>query len=283
MPEGEADEEQTRRAPPRGPGCLTIVRGGQLGLSYRVGDKTVVIGRGESADVMVVGDGISRKHVELVRDAMGAIELVDLGSRNGTFVNRVRVSRTTLEDGDRIRIGDTEFDFRYEQRDDRATVDLAAKRAGPIQAGLDPSDSVSLRFVTTMSNLAQVHFSGGRYRKALGAYERARSSLEHGATTNVAPLTVALLGIGQCHLELGELERARAPLQRAVDLLQARGSSEAELAGPRFALARALGNDDDRARSLAEMARDALDTAKPADRELFAKISGWLDAARSKA
>ena len=102
-----------------------MLRGLEIGLTYRVADERVLLGRGADAEVVVTGEGASRRHAELVRNATGSIRLVDLGSRNGTLVNGVRVRSAVLEDGDRIRIGDTELDFRYERHDDRTTVDLA--------------------------------------------------------------------------------------------------------------------------------------------------------------
>lgn len=62
------------------------------------------LGRDESNDVVLADVNVSRFHAELV-SVDGAIEVSDLGSRNGTRVNGERVQRTRLRDGDEIGIG----------------------------------------------------------------------------------------------------------------------------------------------------------------------------------
>ena len=66
------------------------------------------LGRGAHAD-FVVGDALlSRVHCRLTAtEEHLAIE--DLKSTNGTFVNDARVRFATLEDGDRVRVGQVEF------------------------------------------------------------------------------------------------------------------------------------------------------------------------------
>lgn len=74
----------------------------------------LLIGRDGTCDVVLDWDGqASRVHAELVRTG-GAWTISDDGlSRNGTFVNDKRLhGRCRLEDGDRIRIGETGIVFR---------------------------------------------------------------------------------------------------------------------------------------------------------------------------
>jgi len=71
---------------------------------------------GRSADNFIVIDevSISRKHAMLQRLDDDQIYLMDLGSRNGTFVNDRRVTvPTTVRDGDRIRFGMAECSFHW--------------------------------------------------------------------------------------------------------------------------------------------------------------------------
>jgi pSer/pThr/pTyr-binding forkhead associated (FHA) protein len=64
----------------------------------------VTIGR-ENADVLVDDPEVSRNHA-VVRPLAGALEIEDLSSTNGTFVNGIRVALPTrLSPGDGIRIG----------------------------------------------------------------------------------------------------------------------------------------------------------------------------------
>jgi serine/threonine-protein kinase len=75
---------------------------------------TVVVGR-KQAHISIPEDGfLSRNHFLIEVDPPRCL-LKDLGSRNGTLVNGVRVSETLIHDGDRIRAGQTEFSVGIEQ------------------------------------------------------------------------------------------------------------------------------------------------------------------------
>ncbi len=52
---------------------------------------------------------MSRVHCRLTTDAQGNLEVEDLRSTNGTFVNGRRVRRSALAPGDRLRVGRTEL------------------------------------------------------------------------------------------------------------------------------------------------------------------------------
>jgi len=53
---------------------------------------------------------VSREHARLTVSG-GATLIEDLGSRNGVFVNSVRVDRRRLQQGDIVTIGETQFRF----------------------------------------------------------------------------------------------------------------------------------------------------------------------------
>jgi DNA-binding NtrC family response regulator/pSer/pThr/pTyr-binding forkhead associated (FHA) protein len=66
----------------------------------------IEIGRASDADIQVVSGGVSRAHARLAVNGVEAT-LTDLGSRNGTFVNRTRVTGAQIvRHGDEISIGD---------------------------------------------------------------------------------------------------------------------------------------------------------------------------------
>lgn len=76
---------------------LSLVR--EDGTAHPVGKERFLIGRGHHCDLVIDSAKVSREHAVVVRDASGwAIE--DLGSSNGTWHRRERVSRRRIEDGD---------------------------------------------------------------------------------------------------------------------------------------------------------------------------------------
>jgi hypothetical protein len=74
------------------------------GRRVPLGNEPVAIGRLESCAVMLDDPTVSRNHAEVRRDGDG-FELIDLGSRNGTRVNGVGITRQHLFDGDDVLIG----------------------------------------------------------------------------------------------------------------------------------------------------------------------------------
>jgi ABC-type multidrug transport system ATPase subunit/pSer/pThr/pTyr-binding forkhead associated (FHA) protein len=70
----------------------------------REGDR-VRIGRQTDNDLVIADPLVSRHHAELRRSAAGSVEIVDVGSHNGTFVNGARVQRAELHEGDVVSIG----------------------------------------------------------------------------------------------------------------------------------------------------------------------------------
>ena len=66
------------------------------------------IGRAQGADLIVDAPLVSRVHCRLEAGPT-AVEVVDLSSTNGTFVNDARVDRASLTTGDRLRVGRIEL------------------------------------------------------------------------------------------------------------------------------------------------------------------------------
>ena len=67
------------------------------------------LGRAIGADFSVDGALVSRVHCRLVALQDGELEVLDLDSTNGTFVNGKRVQAAKLESGDRLQIGRVEL------------------------------------------------------------------------------------------------------------------------------------------------------------------------------
>ncbi len=66
------------------------------------------IGRAPGAEFIVDAGLVSRLHCQVTAGAT-ELEVVDLDSTNGTFVNGLRVTRATLKEGDRIGVGRVEL------------------------------------------------------------------------------------------------------------------------------------------------------------------------------
>ena len=90
---------------------LTVIEGELKGKSFDLtGIGTYTIGRKE-CDIVLEDEKVSRKHasVVIIRENQYAVQ--DLASRNGTFVNGVRLTRRNLQHNDLIRIGSTTLRF----------------------------------------------------------------------------------------------------------------------------------------------------------------------------
>jgi hypothetical protein len=102
--------ESLGRLPDSGPALIVRTGGGRVGESFTPNGDRTTIGRSPDCGIFLDDVTVSRRHAALVRrDDRWAIE--DLGSLNGTFVNRRRVESASLEDGDEIQIGKYRLTF----------------------------------------------------------------------------------------------------------------------------------------------------------------------------
>ncbi|MEI5522025.1 FHA domain-containing protein [Streptomyces brasiliscabiei] len=94
---------------------VIVGRGGPFaGQSVVLGDTPLTFGRKSDNDVIIVSVSASRFHAEIVTEN-GVYVLRDRDSRNGTYVNDLRVTRHELTPGDVIRIGDETFLFETQE------------------------------------------------------------------------------------------------------------------------------------------------------------------------
>ena len=92
-------------------------------LTFRLLPGTLkTMGRAPRADFVVDAALVSRIHCRFTLSASNQLQLEDLGSTNGTFVNGQKVSNCALNDGDKITVGRVEF---------RANEEGAAKGGEP--------------------------------------------------------------------------------------------------------------------------------------------------------
>ena len=80
------------------------------GMEYDVGDGAVM-GRGDQAEIRLEDPFASSRHAKLTPQG-GIVVIEDLGSTNGTYLNEELLSGPQpLHQGDRVRIGDSEFTY----------------------------------------------------------------------------------------------------------------------------------------------------------------------------
>jgi pSer/pThr/pTyr-binding forkhead associated (FHA) protein len=89
---------------------LRVVRGEGAGTQFRLSDRIIRAGRSDEADLILDDPAASRNHFE-VKPWGGGFVLQDLGSTNGTEVNRVPVMECRLSNGDIITVGETDVAF----------------------------------------------------------------------------------------------------------------------------------------------------------------------------
>ena len=86
-------------------GALLVVRKGpNEGSKYMLDAEVTQAGRHPDSDIFLDDITVSRRHAEIVRRADG-FHVVDVGSLNGTYVNRDRVEDAKLANGDELQIG----------------------------------------------------------------------------------------------------------------------------------------------------------------------------------
>ncbi len=93
---------------------LELTRGPASGTKRELPppEATWVIGRGDEATWVILDEDLSREHIEITRGWAG-VTVRDLGSKNGTRVDGVRISEPTpLRDGARLSAGNCEWVFR---------------------------------------------------------------------------------------------------------------------------------------------------------------------------
>jgi pSer/pThr/pTyr-binding forkhead associated (FHA) protein len=111
---------------------LFVVSGRSRGNYYVLNDGTVVVGRDERADIQILDEMVSRRHMEVTYESEKVVcHVEDLQSANGVFINSRRVSdETQLQDGDTIRIGETTLLYTVKNISDLDTAVAFIKKRG---------------------------------------------------------------------------------------------------------------------------------------------------------
>jgi pSer/pThr/pTyr-binding forkhead associated (FHA) protein len=90
---------------------LEITAGSLRGKNIHLKKPLMVIGRvAGSADIVIADPMASRRHAAIAYCG-GTFKLYDLGSRNGTLLNKAKAQESALNHGDEIEIGQVVFTF----------------------------------------------------------------------------------------------------------------------------------------------------------------------------
>ena len=89
---------------PPGMALLVVRRGPNAGARFLLDHDVTTSGRHPDSDIFLDDVTVSRRHAEFHRGA-GTFTVRDVGSLNGTYVNRERVESATLSPGDEVQIG----------------------------------------------------------------------------------------------------------------------------------------------------------------------------------
>ncbi|MCW2787632.1 MAG: Forkhead-associated protein [Marmoricola sp.] len=111
-PKSDADERAALNeadaaaadALPAGSALLIVQRGPGAGSRYLLDTDSASAGRHPESDIFLDDITVSRRHVEFHREG-GTFRVHDVGSLNGTYVNRDRIDDALLQNGDEVRIG----------------------------------------------------------------------------------------------------------------------------------------------------------------------------------
>ena len=89
---------------PPGSALLVVKRGPNAGSRFLLDADTTTAGRHPESDIFLDDVTVSRRHAEFVREGGGYV-VRDVGSLNGTYLNRERIDAAGLAAGDEVQIG----------------------------------------------------------------------------------------------------------------------------------------------------------------------------------
>ena len=105
-PDGDEAEDATAAAAglPAGSALLIVRRGPNAGSRFLLDAPVTTAGRHPDSDIFLDDVTVSRRHAEF-RNEHGLFVVRDVGSLNGTYVNRERIDSAELTGGDEVQVG----------------------------------------------------------------------------------------------------------------------------------------------------------------------------------
>ncbi len=89
---------------PAGTGLLVVKRGPNAGSRFALTSEVTTAGRHPDSDIFLDDITVSRRHAEVAKADDGYV-VRDVGSLNGTYLNRERIEESLLHNGDELQIG----------------------------------------------------------------------------------------------------------------------------------------------------------------------------------
>jgi pSer/pThr/pTyr-binding forkhead associated (FHA) protein len=99
-----AEETGSLEGLPPGSALLVVKRGPNAGSRFLLDADVTTAGRHPESDIFLDDVTVSRRHAEFVREGDGFV-VRDVGSLNGTYLNRGRIDAAALAGGDEVQIG----------------------------------------------------------------------------------------------------------------------------------------------------------------------------------
>ncbi|GLW06550.1 hypothetical protein Misp01_16800 [Microtetraspora sp. NBRC 13810] len=100
----QAERAAVEQLPPD-TALLVVQRGPNAGSRFLLDNEFTTAGRHPESDIFLDDVTVSRRHAEFYRRGGGAFTVRDVGSLNGTYVNRERIEEVPLYGGDEVQIG----------------------------------------------------------------------------------------------------------------------------------------------------------------------------------
>jgi pSer/pThr/pTyr-binding forkhead associated (FHA) protein len=94
----------------KGPALVVRSGGGRAGETFTLDGERTTVGRSPDCEIFLDDVTVSRKHAVIERTG-NELNIEDLGSLNGTFLNRKRIDNGPLSDGDELQIGKYKLTF----------------------------------------------------------------------------------------------------------------------------------------------------------------------------
>jgi pSer/pThr/pTyr-binding forkhead associated (FHA) protein len=102
--EGDTADEVDRSGFGAHEGLFVVRQGAKAGARYALDSDVVTVGRHPDSDIFLDDITVSRRHAEVCREGT-RYWVKDVGSLNGTYVNRQRADEFELADGDELQVG----------------------------------------------------------------------------------------------------------------------------------------------------------------------------------